>query len=72
MRLIRIAEDRTYLLSLKLEIARLRRDRYGASVERSTWINQLELTLEELDETLAETDAQAASELEACATAVSS
>lgn len=31
-RLICIDEDRAYLLSLKLEIARLRRDRFGASV----------------------------------------
>lgn len=69
-RLIRIAEDRACLLSLKLDIARLRRDRFGSLVERSTRINQLELTLE--DQTQAETDAQAAAELDECATAASS
>lgn len=45
---------------LKLEVARLRRERFGASSERSARIDQLELTLEDLEETLAETEAQAA------------
>jgi transposase len=44
---------------LKLEVARLRRERFGAFLERSTRIDQLELVLEDLEETLAETEAQA-------------
>ncbi|MCJ2110297.1 transposase [Methylobacterium sp. E-025] len=50
---------------LKLEVARLRRERFGASSERSARIDQLELTLEDLEETLAETDAQAVVEPDA-------
>ena len=38
---------------LKLEIARLRRERFGASAERSARIAQLELALEDLEETAA-------------------
>lgn len=57
---------------LKLEVARLRRERFGASLERSARIDQLELTLEDLEETLAETEAQAAAEPEARATTASS
>ena len=57
---------------LKLEVARLRRKRFGASSERSARIDQLELTLEDLEETLAETEAQATSEPEAYATSTSS
>ena len=57
---------------LKLEVARLRRERFGTSSERSARIDQLELTLEDLEETLAETDAQATSEPEAYATSTSS
>ena len=53
---------------LKLEVARLRRERFGASSERSARIDQLELTLEDLEETLAETEAQATAEPEAGAT----
>ena len=49
---------------LKLEVARLRRERFGAYSERSARIDQLELALEDLEETLAETDAQAAAEPE--------
>jgi transposase len=45
---------------LKLEIARLRRQRFGTSSERSTRLEQLELALAELEETVAETDAAAA------------
>ncbi|WP_446720999.1 IS66 family transposase [Methylobacterium sp. 092160098-2] len=50
---------------LKLEVARLRRERFGTSSERSARIDQLELVLEDLEETLAETQAQAAAEPEA-------
>ncbi|TXN83151.1 IS66 family transposase [Methylobacterium sp. WL8] len=50
---------------LKLEVARLRRERFGASSERSARIDQLELVLEDLEETLAETDAQAVVEPDA-------
>ena len=57
---------------LKLEVARLRRERFGASSERSARIDQLELTLEDLEETLAETAAQAAAEPEAHAATTSS
>ena len=39
---------------LKLEVARLRRDRFGASSERSARIEQLELKLEDLEEAAAE------------------
>jgi transposase len=39
---------------LKLEIARLRRERFGASSERSARIGQLELKLEDLEEAAAE------------------
>ena len=39
---------------LKLEIARLRRERFGPSSERSARIDQLELTLEDLEEAAAE------------------
>lgn len=38
---------------LKLEIARLRRERFGQSAERSARIEQLELSLEDLEETAA-------------------
>jgi transposase len=48
---------------LKLEIARLRRQRFGTSSERSARLEQLELALTELQETVAEADA--ASELRA-------
>lgn len=60
-----LAERTAWLVSeisverLKLEVARLRRERFGASSERSTRIDQLELVLEDLEETLAETEAQA-------------
>ena len=57
---------------LKLEVARLRRERFGKSSERSARIDQLELVLEDLEKTLAETDAQAAAELEARSGAASS
>jgi transposase len=46
---------------LKLEIARLRRERFGPSSERAARIEQLELSLEALEETAAE--AAAADEL---------
>jgi transposase len=42
---------------LKLEIARLRREKYGPSSERAARIDQLELSLEALEETAAEADA---------------
>jgi transposase len=42
---------------LKLEIARLRREKYGPSSERAARIEQLELSLEALEETAAEADA---------------
>jgi transposase len=42
---------------LKLEIARLRRHRFGTSSERSARLEQLELALSELEETAAEADA---------------
>ena len=42
---------------LKLEIARLRRHRFGTSSERSARLEQLELALAELEETVAEADA---------------
>jgi transposase len=45
---------------LKLEIARLRRQRFGTSSERSARLEQLELALAELEETVAEADAGAA------------
>lgn len=57
---------------LKLEVARLRRERFGTSSERSARIDQLELVLEDLEETLAETQAQAAAEPEALSGAASS
>ena len=44
---------------LKLEIARLRRERFGPSSERSARIEQLELRLEDLEEDAAETTATA-------------
>jgi transposase len=44
---------------LKLEIARLRRERFGPSSERSARIDQLELTLEDLEEAAAEIVASA-------------
>lgn len=47
---------------LKLEIARLRRERYGPSSERSGRIEQLELSLEEMEETAAAADAATAPE----------
>jgi transposase len=50
---------------LKLEIARLRRQRFGASSERGARLEQLELALAELQETAAQADA--ASELRAAA-----
>jgi len=49
---------------LKLEIARLRRERFGPSSERSARIEQLELSLEELAETAAEVDAAVEPEAE--------
>lgn len=42
---------------LKLEIARLKRHRFGTSSERGARLEQLELALSELEETAAETDA---------------
>jgi len=42
---------------LKLEIARLKRERYGQSAERSARIEQLELSLEDLEETAAACEA---------------
>ncbi len=42
---------------LKLEIARLRRERFGPSAERSARLEQLELSLEDLEEAAAEVDA---------------
>src|SRR3954454_5308078 len=42
---------------LKLEIARLRRERFGPSAERSTRLEQLELSLEDLEEAAAEAQA---------------
>ena len=42
---------------LKLEIARLRRERFGPSAERSARLEQLELSLEDLEETAAAADA---------------
>lgn len=48
---------------LKLEIARLRRERFGRSAERGARIEQLELSLEELEETAAA--AETAGELQA-------
>ena len=42
---------------LKLEIARLRRHRFGTSSERSARLEQLELALADLEETAAEADA---------------
>jgi transposase len=42
---------------LKLEIARLRRHRFGTSSERSARLEQLELALAELEETVAEAEA---------------
>jgi transposase len=42
---------------LKLEIARLKRHRFGTSSERSTRLEQLELALSELEETVAAADA---------------
>ena len=57
---------------LKLEVARLRRERFGTSSERSARIDQLELALENLEETLAETEAQAAAEPDALPSAASS
>ena len=44
---------------LKLEIARLRRERFGQSAERSARIEQLELSLEDLEETAAAVEAAA-------------
>jgi transposase len=44
---------------LKLEIARLRREKYGPSSERAARIEQLELSLEALEETAAEASAAA-------------
>ncbi|CAA2144472.1 hypothetical protein MBLL_03595 [Methylobacterium bullatum] len=57
---------------LKLEVARLRRERFGTSSESSARIDQLELVLEDLEETLAETNAQVAAEPEALPGAASS
>ncbi len=57
---------------LKLEVARLRRERFGASSERSARIDRLELVLEDLEETPAKTDAQAAAEPEALSGAATS
>src|ERR687883_810446 len=42
---------------LKLVIARLRRERFGPSAERSSKLGQLELSLEDLEETAAAADA---------------
>jgi transposase len=42
---------------LKLEIARLRRERFGPSAERSARLEQLELSLEDLEEAAAEAQA---------------
>ena len=55
-----LAETQTGLISaalqiekLRIELARLRRDAYGASSERLARIDQLELQLEDLEETVA-------------------
>jgi transposase len=45
---------------LKLTIARLRHERFGPSSERSARLEQLELTLEDLEEATAEAEAQTA------------
>ncbi|TAN58246.1 MAG: IS66 family transposase [Magnetospirillum sp.] len=47
---------------LKLEIARLKRERFGQSAERSARIEQLELSLEDLEETAAAVEAATASD----------
>ena len=47
---------------LKLEIARLRRERFGPSAERSARLEQLELSLEDLEEAAAEADAAQAAD----------
>src|SRR3712207_9176430 len=49
---------------LKLDIARLRRERFGPSAERSARLEQLELSLEDLEEAAAEADAAQAREAE--------
>jgi transposase len=48
---------------LKLEIARLERERYGQSAERSARIEQLELSLEDLEETAAACEAAVVSDM---------
>jgi transposase len=52
---------------LRLEIARLRRERFGPSSERSARLEQLELKLEDLEETAAEASAQATDQPDASA-----
>lgn len=47
---------------LKLEIARLKRERFGQSAERSARIEQLELSLEDLEETAAACEAAVVSD----------
>src|SRR3712207_4499329 len=47
---------------LKLEIARLRRERFGPSAERSARLEQLELSLEDLEEAAAEAQAAQAAD----------
>src|SRR4051812_33039865 len=47
---------------LKLEIARLRRERFGPSAERSARLEQLELSLEDLEEAAAAADAAQAAD----------
>jgi len=46
--------ERLLIEKLQLEIARLKREKHGASSERGVRLEQLELTLEDLQETLAE------------------
>ena len=48
---------------LKLVIARLRRERFGPSAERSARLEQLELSLEDLEETAAATEAVKAADV---------
>src|SRR5215212_636099 len=47
---------------LELEIARLRRERFGPSAERSARLEQLELSLEDLEEAAAAAEAAQAPE----------
>ncbi|MCC0808486.1 hypothetical protein FPV16_20095 [Methylobacterium sp. W2] len=73
-----LAERAARLLSeiaverLKQEVARLRWKRFGTSSERSARIDRLELTLEDLEDTLANMDAEATSKPKAHAATTSS